>query len=671
MEKGIQKKQENSNGTRVISIKAKLLGIILPMVIILIISLVAISYNITKGIIEESARDLLSSSIENQAGKIEAWLDKNLSAFNIVKQTIEGMNPSEEELELMLNQYYDFDSNYPDGIYIADEKGNLIKAKSSEKSGSNVTDTEWYQEGLTRVNMAFTNAYTNENGEKIISACGILKGDSEDMRVISADMSLQRISITVNSLIDMEDAQAFLVDGTDNSILAHRDSSLISTKLEDMDGQFEKGVLEKLNNYDYEISEIAGNMTAFAEIEGTDWILVSYIPTVTIYKDIDDVRKIMILIGFISVAILAILIEIVIHLIIRPIKELTQVITSMTAGDFTVQIKEYGNDEIGVMNQCVEKFVKSMRNMIDSIYGVSGKLQQQADSSNNVSGQMYDASRLQSQSTKELNRTVEQLSASVNEIAENATTLALVVADTRENSERVDEKMKETVEISQCGKVDMQNVDKAMTSINNSVIKMQQAIDKVGKASEEITNITSAMADIAEETKLLSLNASIEAAKAGDSGRGFAVVATEIGHLAQTSAASAQSIEKLIWEINALVQDAVGQAGDSVANINNSSELVGKALKTFDTIFQNIDIVSQLVQQVIEKVEKVDNVASNVAAISEEQAASSEEILASSDTLVEQANNIMDNSGSVAAGAKELTASAEELSDQVRVFKIE
>lgn len=671
MEKNRKKEQGKKNGTKMISIKAKLLGIILPTVIIMIVCLVTISYNITKGIIEESARDLLSSSIENQAGEIESWLDENLSAFNIVKQTIEGMNLSEEELQTMLNQYYDFDSNYPEGIYIADAKGNLMKAEGSEKSGSNITESEWYQEGLKRVNMAFTNAYTDENGEKVISACGVLRGDSKDMRVISADMSLQRISITVNSLMEMENAQAFLVDSTDNSILAHRDNSLISTKLKDIDGEFEKGVLEKLNDYDYQIAEIDGNMTAFAEIEGTDWILVSYIPTATIYKDIDGVRTIMIIIGLISVLILAVLIERVVHLVIKPIKELTGVITAMTNGDFTVQIKNTGNDEIGVMNRCVEKFVVSMRNMIDSIYGVSGKLQEQADSSNHVSGHMYDASKIQSQSTRELNKTVEQLSMSVNEIAENATTLAMVVADTREDSEKVDEKMKETVEISKCGKMDMQNVDEAMMSINDSVIKMQQAIDKVGKASEEITNITGAIASIADETNLLSLNASIEAARAGEAGRGFAVVATEIGQLAQTSAASVQSIEALIGEINALVKDAVGQASDSVANINNSSELVGKALKTFDTIFQNIDVVSHLVQQVIEKVEKVDDVASNVAAISEEQAASSQEILASSDTLVEQANSIMDNSGSVATGAKELTASAEKLSDQVKVFKIE
>ena len=428
---------------------------------------------------------------------------------------------------------------------------------------------------------------------------------------------------------------------------------------------------EKLNQHDYQMTEIDNRMTAFTEIEGTDWILVSYIPTATIYADIDGVRILMALIGLVSLLLLAILIERVVHVVIKPVKELTRIITAMTDGNFTVRVTTKSNDEIGVMSRSVERFIQSMRSMILSIHGVSDKLHIQADSSNDVSGEMYNASRLQSESMQELNNTVEQLSLSVNEIAENATTLASVVASTRDDGEQVDGKMKATVEVSRHGKADMQNVDAAMQSINESMIKLQQAIGKVGKASEEITNITGVISDIADETNLLSLNASIEAARAGDAGRGFAVVATEIGKLAQTSSSSVHNIESLISEINVLVKDAVCQADDSVNNIQNSSELVNGALQTFDVIFNNIAEVNHLVQQMIEKVTEVDNVAISVAAISEQQAASSEEILATSTTMVEQAHNITGNSETVAEGAKEVTESAVELANQVNMFKVD
>ena len=662
---------EKKEQKKMFPIKAKLLGTILPVAAVMVLAIAATSYLISKNIITEYSQNLLSSSIANQANEIESWLDENLSAFQTVKQAIEGTNPDEADLQRILDSYYQFNDNYPEGLYVADENGKLLKAAESDKAESNLLESVWYQDGITRLNMAFTDAYTDENGEALVSASGILNDGSDVLKVISADLSLQRISIIVNSFIEMEDAQAFLVNAKDGTILAHRDNNLISTRLANAGDAFMRDVGEKLSQYDYRMTEIDDRMTAFTEIEGTDWILVSYIPTETIYADINGVRILMIVIGLISLLLLAVLIERVVQVVIKPVKELTRNITSMTDGDFTVRVTTKSNDEIGVMSRGVERFIQSMRSMILSIHGVSDKLHIQADNSNGVSGEMYNASRLQSESMQELNNTVEQLSVSVNEIAENATTLASVVANTRDDGEQVDLKMQATVEVSRQGKADMQNVGVAMRSINESVMKLQQAIDKVGKASGEITDITGVISDIADETNLLSLNASIEAARAGEAGRGFAVVATEIGKLAQTSSNSVHNIESLISEINVLVKDAVSQADDSVNNIQNSGEMVNDALKTFDTIFNNIDEVNNLVQQMIEKMEQVDNVAINVAAISEEQAASSEEILATSTTMVEQAHSITGNSETVAGGAKELTESAVELANQVNMFKVD
>lgn len=547
----------------------------------------------------------------------------------------------------------------------------LHTTKDTEQiKNTNVTQTEWFRDGLTRVNVGFTNAYTNESGVPIISVCGTLRTDSNDVRVIAMDLSLDKISVYVNSFVKMENAEAFLVNANDNTILASRDKTMISKQMDTLDSSFMREIADKISQREMNLMEIDGNITVFQEIFGTDWILVSYVPATTVYRDLNGIRNIMILFGVASILALTVLIERIIHVVIHPVQGLTEVIRNMTGGNFTPYKAVGSSDEIGIMSRCVEQFIVTMRGMLASIDSVSHILHDQADNSKKVSGQMFDASKKQNQSMKDLNLTVEQLSVSVNEIAKSATTLASLVAETKEDGDGMNGRMKETVSISQKGKEVMQGVDTAMQRIDNSVRQLQRAIDQVGNASGEITNITRVIGDIADETNLLSLNASIEAARAGAAGKGFTVVALEIGKLAQTSMDSVKHIDNLVLEIQALIGDVIEQANGSVENINSSSALIGNAVITYDTIFENIAVVGELAQQMIQKVEQVEDVARNVAAISEEQAASSQEILSSSDILVEQADGLMTNSEIVAKESEELTTSAEALESQIQMFQV-
>ena len=158
---------------KIVSIKVKLLGIILPVVIAIMILLAGILYFISKDIIKEYSENLLTSSIDNQTNQIEAWLNENLSAFGAVKQAIEQTKPSEQQLQAILDSYYGFHDNYPEGLYIADANGKLMAASASEKQETDPTQSVWYKEGLTRWIMGLTNAYTNAAGNKVIRASGI------------------------------------------------------------------------------------------------------------------------------------------------------------------------------------------------------------------------------------------------------------------------------------------------------------------------------------------------------------------------------------------------------------------------------------------------------------------------------------------------------------------
>lgn len=654
-----------------ISIKAKLLGIIIPVVIAIILILVFTAYHVSSGIIESYSKNLLESSVNSQASKIEAWLEENLASMQMAKNMIEKLHPDEAQLQTILDASCGYSENYPDGLFLADANGSFLKGTDSKKQEPNPKESMWYQEGMTRVNMAVGSAHQNPDGTNVVSASGLLNDGSDTVRVIAADMTLDRISVIVNSFIEMHDAEAFLVDKDSSVILASRDSDLISKTL-GADGQsaFYKDVEKKVSGKSYDFCTLDGNMTVFKEVNGTNWLLVSYVPTNVVLADLVGLRNLMIIFSIISILVLCVLIERVTHVVIRPVKEMTRVITSMASGDFTVSMKVKGNDEIAVMGRSVEHFIASMKEMIRQMGHVSDRLEKQAGSSKNVSGEMNSAANIQSQSMTELNATVDQLSVSVNEIAQNATQLAGVVADTKEDSDKVEDKMRTTVEVSEKGKADMESVGNALHNIEISIHNLEEAVDKVGTASGEIVDIIKLIGDIAEETNLLSLNASIEAARAGEAGRGFAVVASQIGVLAKNSADSVAHITSLINEINGLVDDAVKQGRSSASDIESSADLIHTAVDTFDQIFQNIQETSHLIEGVVEKINQVDQVATNVAAISEEQAASSDEILSTSESMLQQAKSISKNSEQVEAEAGNLAESADQLADQVKQFQI-
>ncbi|WP_300119044.1 methyl-accepting chemotaxis protein [uncultured Enterococcus sp.] len=652
------------------SIKVKLTFTIIPVVSILLLILVGLSYSISSKMLQRDANDLLESSVKSQATRIESWLNENLSAFQTAKKTIETTNPSPEQLPGILDGYYKFDSDFPDGLFIADNQGHFYKANQSTIEVSNPTSEIWFKEGMTHVNMAFGTPHKQGN-EEVISASGIINTPGDPLKVIAGNLTLDRVSTIVNSFISMKGANAFLYDQETQKIVADREKSFVSQVLgQSNQPKFYQNISKELKDNAEVSLKIDGNLAVSRKINGTNWVLVSYIPEKVILSGLSKLRLIMVVISVFSVLALGILIERMTNRVVKPVKDMTSVIKTMADGDFTVSVNNNGDDEIAEMGHSIEGFIQYMRNMIQSITHISSGLQEQAKTSEMISRDMYDASESQSVSMDELNNTVDQLSLSVNDIAENAMQLAQIANDTKQNSNLVEEKMNETVEISEKGRSEMQQVVQAMQNIQHSINDLESSIGRVGTASSQIVQIIQIIGEIAHQTNLLSINASLEAARAGEAGKGFAVVATEINKLAKNSADSVSQITNLISEVNTLVEEAVMQANHSSDDILNSSQLIRTAVDSFDSIFQNIQQTNQLIQDVVDKIDLVDQVATNAAAISEEQAASSDEIHATSETTLTQAKHISNHSKNVATEAHKLADSSQQLANQVKRFKV-
>ena len=618
-----QKQRQPRSG----SIKAKIIGTIVPIIAILVVVMIVLAYTISSKIIQKNATELLDSSISYQSKSIAAWLDENLASFSGVKQVIEQTQPTEEELQKILDSYANYNSNYPNGVYVADSTGNVMKAADSQSTFSDVLNATWYKQGLSRVNMRYGSAYQSADGTNQVSASAIINDGSDSIRVISGDVSLERITVIVNSFVKMNDAEAFLVDTNDGTILAHRDSSLISTKLDTSNkDKYLAAVAEKLEKCEYSNCELQGKLTGFDKVDGTGWVLVSFIPREIIYSDVNRLRTEMIVIAVISLLILVILIERIIHMVVKPVRSLTNTITTMADGDFTVGVNVKGRDEIGKMGRSVEEFLVSIRGMLHEIQDISEKVSSQSETTNSLSVDMNDVAKVQAESMSDLNTTVDQLSESIGEIADNATSLAMVVSDTKATSIELEKCMVQTVTASKKGKSDMRHVNSAMSNISDSIQKLDVAIDKVGKASEEITNIVAVIGNIAEETNLLSLNASIEAARAGEAGRGFAVVASQVGNLAGESAKASQSSKTLIEKSLEAVDRGMKVASKTAQMLQTSVDKAKGAADIVENIYEASERQKELLDQISTAIDQIADIVQQNSNMAESSASSSEEM---------------------------------------------
>ena len=132
----MKKKAANApaSGAKKSSIRAKLMGLIVPAVLIMILVLIVISAYSSRKRISQMATDELSSSIGNQADNISAWMNENLADFSSIKYMIEQTKPDDKELQSIIDATYGYNSNAADGMHIGTASGQVIKPKDSKFS---------------------------------------------------------------------------------------------------------------------------------------------------------------------------------------------------------------------------------------------------------------------------------------------------------------------------------------------------------------------------------------------------------------------------------------------------------------------------------------------------------------------------------------------------------
>lgn len=289
------------------------------------------------------------------------------------------------------------------------------------------------------------------------------------------------------------------------------------------------------------------------------------------------------------------------------IEEISCNLNEMAKGNFDLTIeKEYIGD-FGVMKESLTKIISDMNDVLQSI-GIT------ADQISQGAGQLSDAAQEMADSSTTQAGAVEQLTASVDELAKN---------------------MRNNSKVSSESVVLSNSAGNSLQMGNQKMEELKAAINEIGRCSEQISTIIQTINDIATQTNLLALNAAIEASRAGEAGKGFAVVADQVKNLANESADAAGETTELIQAtVNAVA------AGITLAEDTRSSmeEVLVSAKQATD----KMDEVSRLLQRDVDGVEQINQAISQVAEVVESNTASSEETAAVSIQQRSQVDSMVD-----------------------------
>lgn len=351
---------------------------------------------------------------------------------------------------------------------------------------------------------------------------------------------------------------------------------------------------------------------------------------------------------FIILTIIAVIASILIGLwvnraVMLPINDIvSKLSTIQKESDLTVTFNTFNDDELGQISSNLTLVINHLRGILDSIYQASNTVGDStvklSEFTRKTSERMYD----QQSETEQTATAMNQMVATVNEVALNTTAAAVSAKDADTNAANGNEIVQQSIT--------------SMSMLSEQITQTASVITKLSDESQSIGSVLDVIKGIAEQTNLLALNAAIEAARAGEQGRGFAVVADEVRTLAQRTQESTQEIETMIERLQKGVQEAVAsmEVGiNQVDDANNKANMAGQALKD---IVLSVDNISHMNTQIATAAEEQSNVAESI----------NQSIITISDIAMESTQASHELSSSV----EELTTLSEDMRSQVGQFKL-
>ena len=349
-------------------------------------------------------------------------------------------------------------------------------------------------------------------------------------------------------------------------------------------------------------------------------------------------------VGIIAIVVLiAIIISFIMgRRLMRPLVKVSTIIEDVANGNIEADfsgVKE-SNDEIGLI-------IGKMKELTQSLGSIVGKIRNSSDTMSSNSYELNDTSSQTLAANNEISKAVEDvaegstgMAASISKINEN---LLEMSNETKDINASVDEIKNQTVAVQDSSKI----MNDKIKSMQDSSHKMDEGISAISKRIEtvnttvdKVSNIVSVIEEISSETNLLSLNASIEAARAGDAGKGFAVVAQEIRVLSDNTNTELENIKQIISSLVEECRYCVQASGTIVEDNAKQKEEIKAVLDEFGSLDEQI-------QKTAEKADEIEELVTAMIELN--------------DDITKSSNSLTDVSAANAAATEEMNANIEEL----------
>ncbi len=408
----------------------------------------------------------------------------------------------------------------------------------------------------------------------------------------------------------------------------------------------------------------------YNKLEGFDATICALIPESTILAQVNEIRKLNYFFIIISCLIATITGLLIVNGITKTINCLKKSTLQAARGDLTTKFTSKRRDEFALLSDGMGSMISNTRNLISDVAAVGGEVKGSTECLSKTSKILLDATKNISQIIDEIEKGIVQQASDTEDCLHQMVSLSDEIHKVYDNTYEIEHAVQNTKSIAEEGIVAINELSyksRATSDITKSVIKKIKEFENQSMSIKAFVDIIN---DIAAQTNLLSLNASIEAARAGIYGRGFAVVADEIRKLADKTMQAAIQIKDLVLDILNKTEVTVDSAVEAETIVDSQTVVLDHTIKTFLNINEHVNYLVNNLNSITNQIRIIENkkedtvkAIENISAVSEQIAASSEEVNTSALSQIDSVEHMNQT-------ILELETNVKKLEVSIHIFKI-